>query len=54
MNVTVPTTDAAGHSMLVQGVHARLQAEWRKALVGQEAALELLYISLLVGGHVLI
>ena len=40
--------------MVVREVHARLLEEWRKVLVGQEHALELLYIALLVGGHVLI
>ncbi|MDP9381846.1 MAG: AAA family ATPase [Chloroflexota bacterium] len=40
--------------MVVQEVHERLLGEWRKVLVGQEQALELLYIALLVGGHVLI
>ena len=54
MSMTAPTTDAARPGTLVQGVHSKLLAEWQKALVGQEAALELLFISLLVGGHVLI
>ncbi len=40
--------------MVTQEVHARLRSEWEKVLVGQEQALDLLYIALLVGGHVLI
>ncbi len=40
--------------MRTQEIYERLGAEWRKVLVGQEQALELLYIALLVGGHVLL
>lgn len=40
--------------MRTQEVHGALRREWHKVLVGQEEALELLYIALLVGGHVLI
>ena len=40
--------------MVVQQTYSRLGAEWRKIIVGQEDALRLLYIAVLVRGHVLL
>ncbi len=40
--------------MTTQDTYSRLQVEWGKALVGQEETLELLFIALLVRGHVLL
>lgn len=41
------------NELIVQQAYSRLKTEWRKAVVGQEEALDLLFIAMLVGGHVL-